>query len=68
MKRNLLKILSWLLILVLVLMLVPAGLIGSAMGGRGEPDGDTLIVLGTTVNGTEPSPCCASGWMRLLRT
>jgi uncharacterized SAM-binding protein YcdF (DUF218 family) len=26
------------------------------MDGRGEPGGEILIVLGTTVNGTEPSP------------
>ena len=27
-----------------------------SMDGRGEPGGEVLIVLGTTVNGTEPSP------------
>jgi uncharacterized SAM-binding protein YcdF (DUF218 family) len=53
MKKPVLKIVAILLVLVIV---VPAGLIISAMDGRGEPVSDTLIVLGTTVNGTEPSP------------
>ena len=53
MKKPVLKIVAILLVLVFV---VPAGLIISAMDGRGEPVSDTLIVLGTTVNGTEPSP------------
>ena len=53
MKKTVLKIVAILLVLVIV---VPAGLIISAMDGRGEPVSDTLIVLGTTVNGTEPSP------------
>ena len=53
MKKLVLKIVAILLILAIV---VPAGLIISAMDGRGEPVSDTLIVLGTTVNGTEPSP------------
>ena len=56
MKKTILKIVSVMLIVVLLALLIPAGLIGSAMGGRGEPGGETLIVLGTTVNGTEPSP------------
>ena len=56
MKKTILKIVSAMLIIVLLALLIPAGLIGSAMGGRGEPGGETLIVLGTTVNGTEPSP------------
>ena len=56
MKKTILKIVSAMLIIVLLALLIPAGLIGSAMGGRGKPGGETLIVLGTTVNGTEPSP------------
>ena len=56
MKKTILKIASVLLIVVLLALLIPAGLIVSAMGGRGEPGGETLIVLGTTVNGTVPSP------------
>ena len=56
MKKTILKIVSVLLIVILLAVLIPAGLIVSGMGGRGEPGGETLIVLGTTVNGTEPSP------------
>ena len=56
MKKTILKIVSAMLIIVLLAVLIPAGLIVSTMGGRGEPGGETLIVLGTTVNGTEPSP------------
>ena len=56
MKKTILRIGSVLLVVVLLAILIPAGLIGSAMGGRGEPGGETLIVLGTVVNGTEPSP------------
>ena len=56
MKKTVLKILALLLAVLLVAMLIPAGLILSRMDGRGEPGGELLIVLGTTVNGTEPSP------------
>ena len=56
MKKTILKIVSVLLILVLLAVLIPAGLIASGMNGKGEPGGEVLIVLGTTVNGTEPSP------------
>ena len=56
MKKNILRILSVLLIVVLLAVLIPAGLIVSGMNGEGEPGGEVLIVLGTTVNGTEPSP------------
>ena len=56
MKKTILKVVSVLLIVILLAVLIPAGLIVSGMGGRGEPGGETLIVLGTTVNGTEPSP------------
>lgn len=56
MKRTILKIVSIFLIVVLLALLVPAGLIVGGMKGRGDPGGETLIVLGTTVNGTEPSP------------
>ena len=53
MKKKLLKIAALLLILALT---IPAGLIVGGMKGRGDPGGEVLIVLGTTVNGTEPSP------------
>ena len=53
MKKKLLKIAALLLILALT---IPAGLIVGGMKGRGDPGGETLIVLGTTVNGTDPSP------------
>ena len=56
MKKTILRIISAVLILVLLALLIPAGLIVSGMNGRGEPGGEVLIVLGTTVNGTEPSP------------
>ena len=56
MKKTILRILSVLLIVVLLAVLIPAGLIVSGMNGKGEPGGEVLIVLGTTVNGTEPSP------------
>lgn len=56
MKKTVLKTVSILLAVLLLAMLVPAGLIIGSMAGRGEPTGDVLIVLGTTVNGTEPSP------------
>ena len=56
MKKAVLKICSILLAVVLLAIAVPAVLIVSGMGGRGEPGGEVLIVLGTTVNGTEPSP------------
>ena len=56
MKKTILRIISAVLIVVLLALLIPAGLIVSGMNGRGEPGGEVLIVLGTTVNGTEPSP------------
>ena len=56
MRKTVLKIISLLLALILLAMAFPAGLIISGMKGSGEPGGETLIVLGTTVNGTEPSP------------
>ena len=56
MKKTILRILSALLVVVLLAVLIPAGLIVSGMNGKGEPGGEVLIVLGTTVNGTEPSP------------
>ena len=43
-------------ILLIIALLIPAVLIVGTMDGRGEPSGEVLIVLGTTVNGTEPSP------------
>ena len=49
-------VLKFLCILLIIALLIPAGLILSGMDGRGEPSGEVLIVLGTTVNGTEPSP------------
>ena len=56
MKKTILRTLSVLLIVALLAVLIPAGLIVSGMNGEGEPGGEVLIVLGTTVNGTEPSP------------
>ena len=56
MKKTILKILSIFLIVLLLALLIPAGLIIGGMDGRGKPGGEILIVLGTTVNGTEPSP------------
>ena len=56
MKKTILKIVSVLLAVILLSLAVPAGCIIRGMRGRGEPGGETLIVLGTTVNGTEPSP------------
>ena len=56
MKKTILKIVSVLLIVLLLAVLIPAVPIIGNMDGRGEPGGEVLIVLGTTVNGTEPSP------------
>jgi uncharacterized SAM-binding protein YcdF (DUF218 family) len=56
MKKTILRITAALLAVILLAVAVPAGLILSAFSGRGEPGGEVLIVLGTTVNGTEPSP------------
>ena len=56
MKKTILRITAALLAVILLAIVVPAGLILSAFSGRGEPGGEILIVLGTTVNGTEPSP------------
>ena len=56
MKKTILRITAALLAVILLAVAVPAGLILSAFSGRGEPGGEILIVLGTTVNGTEPSP------------
>ena len=55
MKKTILRITAALLAVILLAIAVPAGLILSAFSGRGEPGGEVLIVLGTTVNGTEPS-------------
>ena len=56
MKRSFLKTVSILLILLLLIVVIPTFPILGSMDGRGEPGSDVLIVLGTTVNGTEPSP------------
>ena len=56
MKKIILKTVSTLLVVILLALLVPSALIIGGMDGRGEPGSDVLIVLGTTVNGTEPSP------------
>ncbi len=56
MKKTVIRIVSLLLVLILLILAVPSGLILSGMDGNGGPDSDCLIVLGTTVNGTEPSP------------
>ena len=50
------KILCIVAIVLILAILIPACLIAGSMDGRGEPTGEVLIVLGTTVNGTEPSP------------
>ena len=56
MKKTILRITAALLTVMLLALAVPAILIAGTMDGRGEPGGEVLIVLGTTVNGTEPSP------------
>ncbi|MBE6951413.1 MAG: YdcF family protein [Ruminococcaceae bacterium] len=56
MKRKIIPILCGILAVLLLAMLIPSIPIAANFGGRGEPGGETLIVLGTTVNGTEPSP------------
>ena len=56
MKKTILKICAALLAAVLLVLAVGGIAIITAMDGRGEPGGEILIVLGTTVNGTEPSP------------
>lgn len=50
------RVLCGFLAVILLALLVPAGLILGSSGGRGEVGSEYLIVLGTTVNGTEPSP------------
>ena len=50
------KILCIVAIVLILAILIPTCLIAGSMDGRGEPTGEVLIVLGTTVNGTEPSP------------
>ena len=50
------KILCIVAIVLILAILIPACVIAGSMDGRGEPTGEVLIVLGTTVNGTEPSP------------
>ena len=56
MKKTILRITAALLAVILLAIAIPAGLIIGTMDGRGTPGGEVLIVLGTTVNGTEPSP------------
>ena len=56
MKKTILRNVSMFLIVVLLALAIPAAFILSGMNGKGEPGGEILIVLGTTVNGTEPSP------------
>lgn len=55
MKKILLRVSAVLLAAVLLLLTIGGIAIVRSMGGRGEPGGEILIVLGTTVNGTEPS-------------
>ena len=55
-RRFFLLIFTDLLALVLVVLTLGGVAILRSMDGRGEPGGEILIVLGTTVNGTEPSP------------
>ena len=56
MKKTFLKICAIVLAAVLLILAVGGIAIIRSMDGRGEPGGEILIVLGTTVNGTEPSP------------
>ena len=56
MKKILLRISAAVLAAVLLLLTIGGIAIVRSMDGRGEPGGEILIVLGTTVNGTEPSP------------
>lgn len=56
MKKLLLRICAIVLTVVLLGLTVGSIPIIRSMDGRGEPGGKILIVLGTTVNGTEPSP------------
>ena len=56
MKKTVLRITAVLTAVLLLAILIPACLIAGSMDGRGDPTGEVLIVLGTTVNGTEPSP------------
>ena len=56
MKKIVLKVLAVVLAAVLLILVAGAVPIIRSMDGRGEPGGEILIVLGTTVNGTEPSP------------
>ena len=56
MKKIVLKVLAVVLAAVLLILVAGAVPIIGSMDGRGEPGGQVLIVLGTTVNGTEPSP------------
>ena len=56
MKKTILRITAALLAVILLALVIPAIAIVRSMDGRGEPGGEVLIVLGTTVNGTEPSP------------
>ena len=56
MKKILLRISAAVLAAVLLLLTIGGVAIVRSMDGRGEPGGEILIVLGTTVNGAEPSP------------
>ena len=56
MKKILLRISAAVLAAVLLLLTIGGVAIVRSMDGRGEPGGEILFVLGTTVNGTEPSP------------
>ena len=56
MKKKLLKICAVFLAAALLVLAIGGIAIIRSMDGRGEPGGEILIVLGTTVNGTEPSP------------
>ena len=56
MKKKLLKICAVFLAAALLVLAVGGIAIIRSMDGRGEPGGEVLIVLGTTVNGREPSP------------
>ena len=55
MKKIVCKIMCICLVLLLLALAVPTAAILGSFSGRGEPEAEHLIVLGTTVNGTEPS-------------
>lgn len=49
------RVLTGLLAVLLIAMAVTGSFVAGTCGGRGEPESEYLIVLGTKVNGTQPS-------------